>query len=114
MRHAQLVGHAPRVMDVLAGAAGALAADGSTVIVELQRDADDVIARGLHQRGGHRAVDAARHGDDHARGARCLMRRHGEQLRRQPARERCSAKVGDVAGLDHGAEYRDFGPFRQY
>jgi len=34
------------------------------MVVELQGDADDVIALALEQRGGHRAVDAAGHGDD--------------------------------------------------
>ncbi len=36
------------------------------VVVELQRDADDVIALGLEQRGRHRQIDAAGHGDDDA------------------------------------------------
>ena len=53
-----------RVVDVLAGAAGALAMGGGAVVVKLQGDADHVIALGLEQRGGHRGIDAAGHGDD--------------------------------------------------
>ena len=37
---------------------------GGAMIVELQRDADDVVALGLQQRGGHGGIDAAGHGDD--------------------------------------------------
>src|SRR5438034_6636292 len=37
------------------------------VIVKLQGHADDVVALGLEQRGRHRRVDAARHGDDDPR-----------------------------------------------
>ena len=36
------------------------------MVVELERDADDVIALGLEQRRGHRRIDAAGHGDDDA------------------------------------------------
>ena len=53
-----------RVVDILTGAAGALAMGRRTMIVELQRDADDVVAFGLQQRGRHRGIDAAGHGDD--------------------------------------------------
>ena len=66
MRNADALGDAARVVDVLAGAAGALAMGRRAVVVELQRDADDVIALGLEQRGGHRGIDAAGHGDDDA------------------------------------------------
>ena len=64
MRDAQRSGHAARVIDVLAGAAGAFAVDGGAVVVKLQGHADHVIALGLEQRGGHRGIDAAGHGDD--------------------------------------------------
>src|SRR5262249_34891100 len=57
--------HRARVIDVLAGAAGALAMGRGAVVVELQRDADDVVAFGLEQGGRDRGVDAARHGDHH-------------------------------------------------
>ena len=64
MRNADALGDAARIIDVLPGAAGALAVGGGAVVVELQRDADHVIALGLEQRGGHRGIDAAGHGDD--------------------------------------------------
>ena len=64
MRDADPLGDIAGVVDVLPGAAGALAMGGRAMIVELQRDADDVIALGLQQRSRHRQVDAARHGDD--------------------------------------------------
>ena len=64
MRNADALGHAAGVVDVLAGAAGALAVGRGAVVVELQRHADDVIALGLEQRGRHRGIDAAGHGDD--------------------------------------------------
>ena len=34
------------------------------VVVKLQRHTDDVITLGFQQRGGHREIDAAGHGDD--------------------------------------------------
>src|SRR5664279_1827090 len=64
MRNADALGNAARIIDVLPRAAGALAVGGGAVIVELQRDADHVIAFGLEQRGSHRGIDAAGHGDD--------------------------------------------------
>ena len=54
MRNADALGDAARIIDVLPGAAGALAVGGGAVIVELQRDADHVVAFGLQQRGRHR------------------------------------------------------------
>ena len=44
MRDAEPVGDAAGVVDVLAGAAAALAAGGLAMVVKLQRDADDVMA----------------------------------------------------------------------
>ena len=44
MRNADALGDRARVVDVLAGAAGALAVGRRAVIVKLQRDADDVVA----------------------------------------------------------------------
>ena len=66
MRNADPVRHRAGVVDVLAGAAGALAMGRRAMVVELQGDADDVIALGLEQRRRHRRVDAAGHGDDDA------------------------------------------------
>ena len=40
---------------------------GGAMVVELQRDADDVVAVVLEERGRHGGIDAARHGDDDAR-----------------------------------------------
>ncbi len=66
VREAEPVGDRARVADIVAGAARALAPGGGAVIVELQRDADDFGAAAARQRGDHRAVDPARHGDDDA------------------------------------------------
>src|SRR5215468_9498821 len=51
------------VMDVATGATGALAMGRRAMVVELQRDADDIVALRLQQRSRHRRVDAAGHGD---------------------------------------------------
>ena len=64
MGNGERIGNAAGVVDVLTGAAGALAVGRGAVVVELQRDADDVIALGLEQRGRHRGIDATGHGDD--------------------------------------------------
>ena len=64
MRDADPLGDIAGIVDVLPGAAGALAMGGRAMIVELQRDADDVVALGLQQRSRHRGIDAAGHGDD--------------------------------------------------
>jgi hypothetical protein len=84
MRNAQPIGDSPRIMDVLAGAAGSGPADRLTVIIELQRDAGHLVAGLDQKRRRHRAVDAARHGDDDAGcGAVCLGSKyvHGRQYR---------------------------------
>ena len=109
MRDAEALGHAARIVDVLAGAAGALL-PGGTGIVELQRDADDVIALALQKRSRHRRIHAARHGGDdpgslgkdgcgvhgvaifrHAFGCKLAGRRRGRQEveERQLAEFRC-------------------------
>ena len=67
MRNADPFGHRAGVMDVAAGAAGALAMGRGAVIVKLQRDADDVVSGVGQKRRGDRGIDAARHGDDDAR-----------------------------------------------
>ena len=64
MRDAKPLGHVAGIVDVLPGAAGALAMGGRTMIVKLQRDADDVITLGLQQRSRDRGIDPAGHGDD--------------------------------------------------
>ena len=55
------------IMDILPGTTGALAMHRRAMVVKLKGDADDVIALLLQQRGRHRAVDAAGHGDHDAR-----------------------------------------------
>jgi len=64
MRDTDPLGDIARIVDVLAGAAGALAVGGRAVIVKLQRDADDVVTLGFQQRSRRRGIDTARHGDD--------------------------------------------------
>lgn len=59
--------HTARILDVLAGAAGALLGHGLAMVVELQGDADDVVSLPLQEASHHGRVDAARHGDDHPR-----------------------------------------------
>lgn len=66
MRDSDGGGGAPRVVNVLAGTAGALAPHRLAVIVELQRDADDVEARLLQQCRRDGGINAPRHGADHA------------------------------------------------
>ncbi len=61
----EVVGHPPRIMDVLAGAAGALAAHRLAMVVELQGDADYIETLFRQQRRGDRGIDPARHGDHH-------------------------------------------------
>ena len=60
---ANQVRDAAGILDVLPRAASTFARSGLAVIVELQRDADDVVALALQKRCHQRAVDAARHGD---------------------------------------------------
>ena len=54
MRNADPLGDVAGVVNVLPGAAGALAMGGGAMVVKLQGDADDVIALGLQQRSRHR------------------------------------------------------------
>ncbi len=64
MRNAERICNPAGIVDVLAGAAAALAAGGAAVIVKLQGDADDVVTRLVHQTGDDGGVHAARHGHD--------------------------------------------------
>jgi hypothetical protein len=66
VRDADGVGHPPGIVDILAGTAGAGPPRRLAVVVELHGYADHVVAFLGQQGGGHRAVDAARHGDDDA------------------------------------------------
>ena len=65
MGNAESLRHAAGVLNVLAGAAGALAANRLAMVVELERDADHVIALTLEEGSDHGGVDASGHGDDH-------------------------------------------------
>jgi len=67
MRDADPFGHVARVVNVLAGTAGALAMRRRAVIVKLQRDPDDIVTFGFQQRSRRRGVDAAGHGDHDSR-----------------------------------------------
>ena len=52
MGNADALRHRARVVDVLPGATGAGAMRGRAVVVELQGDADDIVALRLEQRRG--------------------------------------------------------------
>ena len=95
MRDADPFGDVAGIVDVAAGATGALAMGGRTMIVKLQRNPDHVVAFGLQQGSRHRRVDAARHGDHDP----CVVRAafeiqtvwHGRGHRLR-SREQCAAR----------------------
>src|SRR5690606_4942792 len=96
VRNPQPVRHAPSIVDVLSGATGALLPGRRTVVVELQGDADDIVAFRAQQRGRRRAVDAAGHGYHRPRARRRLVDSegvHGREYRRSGRRcnDACSA-----------------------
>jgi len=64
--YAQPVGHGARIADIVAGAAGPLAARRRAVIVKLQRHANGFRAAAGGQGGDYRTVHPARHGHDDA------------------------------------------------
>jgi len=66
VRDVECLGHPAGVVDVLPGAACALAMRRLAVIVELERDADHVVAGALDQAGRHRGIHPARHRHDDA------------------------------------------------
>src|SRR5262249_8060010 len=72
MGNGELFGDALGVMNVLAGTTGALLFQRPAVVIELQRDTDDVIAFALQKPGNDRRIHAARHRRDDARLARRL------------------------------------------
>jgi hypothetical protein len=67
MRNVEPGGDPAGIVDIAPGAAGPGLAGRGAVIIELQGDADDVVARMLEQAGDHRRIHAARHGHDDAR-----------------------------------------------
>ena len=66
MRNAEPRGDVPRIVDVLPRAARALAMRRFAVVVELHRDADDVVALESEHRRHDGRIDPARHRDDDA------------------------------------------------
>ena len=73
MRDADPLGDRARIVNIATGAASALAVGGGAVVVELERDADHVVAGFGQERGGDRRVDPTRHGDDNARVGRLTL-----------------------------------------
>ena len=61
MRNADAVGDAAGVVNVFTGTARPLAPDCGTVVVELQRDADDLVPLFVQQCRSHGAIHSARH-----------------------------------------------------
>jgi hypothetical protein len=102
MGKAHLLGHAAGVVDVAARAAGALLGQRRAVIVELQGDADHVIAFLGQHRGHDGTVDAARHGDDDPR----LGGRFGEAERIE--------RIGPVERHGAGSFVKGVGSCREY
>ena len=80
VRNAECVGNSARIVDVLAGAATALATGGGAVVVELQGNADNVVPGFAHQRGNDGRIDTTRHGHDDALAlsGKCRARRRWE------------------------------------
>ena len=62
------MGHAAGVVQVVEAAAGPERLGAVALVVQLHRQADDVVAGLDEQAGGDRRIDAARHGDDDAHG----------------------------------------------
>ena len=113
---AQHLGGQAGIVNVLPGTTGPLLLQGGTVVVKLQRHADDVIAC-LVQQGRHDGgVHTAGHGRDHARSDRQTDRRaRGLDRRIHVVLRRHGGDVGDrakVLGQGHGRylglERRDF------
>ncbi len=67
MGNAERLADTAGILDVLAGTAGAGPVHGRAMIVELQRDAENVIALALQETGDDGRIHPARHRDDDAR-----------------------------------------------
>src|SRR4029078_13684795 len=65
MRNVEVGCHAPRVMDILAGAARASAPRRLAMIIKLECDAHHAISRDAEQCCGNGGIDTYRHGTDH-------------------------------------------------
>ena len=100
MRDVERGRHRPGIVDVPARAAAALAGGALALVVELQRDADDVVAVALQQRRHHRRIHPARHGhDDPRRGWRLgdVERVEGGRvMHRQQRRESLVGQAPDL------------------
>ena len=72
-----------RVVDVLTGAARALAMRRGAMVVELHRQSDDIVTLARQQRRHDAGIDAARHRDDDARVRRRLGQAQGVQRARR-------------------------------
>ena len=68
MRNADAFGNGAGIVNIAAGATGPLAMGRRAMVVELQRDPDDVVPGVSQKRRRNRGVDPARHGDDHPGG----------------------------------------------
>jgi hypothetical protein len=88
----------PGVMDILPGAARALPVRHLAMVVELHRDADNVIAVGRQQRRRDRRVDAARHRDDDAGFGGGLIKTQTVQCAVHDRRERWRGHINLFAG----------------
>ena len=66
MRHTQDMAHGAGILNVVDGAAAPVVFGqvGLVNVVQLHRDADDLVALPVQQKGGHRGIHAAAHGDD--------------------------------------------------
>ena len=82
MGNAELGRHPSRIMDILAGTAGALAPDRLAMVVELEGDADHIVARPLEESRRNGRIDSAGHGDEHGQFLRPLRGRVREGVRR--------------------------------
>ncbi len=80
----------PSIMNIGTGAARPLGADRLPMVIELERNADNVITLLLEQGGGYRAVDPARHGHHHAG----ILRRSIKAEGVQPLRMICACGHG--------------------
>ncbi len=93
VRDAERVGRAPRVVLIFGRAAPTVGfvVGLVRVVPQVQRDADDVVARVDEARGRDAGIDAAAHGDQHAcvglHGARFSTQLAGAPARRAPAVE---------------------------
>ena len=68
MRNADTFGNGAGIVNIAAGATGPLSMGRRAMVVELQRDPDDVVPGVSQKRRRNRGVDPARHGDDHPGG----------------------------------------------